>query len=337
MVGWNEPVNPPILGLFRNDRRNVFLDGNSNLVLRATQEDNTYFSGRVESTMKIGIGHTWEARIKLNCLVPGAWPAYWLVNREPTPDGRGPQPDGEVDILEWYGNGKWAPGTQSTRDPTGEHGARTGGRWTGSGTRTGPNGMTPDSASGETTSTAHRTSRFLPLPSTGCGPSTHPTTCCTRSSTSRSASRWRRSELRSLSASGHARRLHTGLVKRCPLNSRLLAAGALLAGLGVAAPAHADPPSYGSNGVFGGDKPTDGWATASIPPGRYRVDQSPSMYPYQSPAWFLAAVQQPPLRRKLPGHIIASGNAVRDQSTFVDILPSDVAVSLNNVTLTIAG
>ena len=33
------------------------------------------------------------------------------MNREPTPDGRGPLPDGEVDIVEWYGNGKWAPGT----------------------------------------------------------------------------------------------------------------------------------------------------------------------------------------------------------------------------------
>ena len=111
IVGWNEPVNPPILGLFRDDRRNVFLDGNGNLVLRATREGDTYFSGRVETRPKIGIGHTWEARIKLNCLVPGCWPAYWLVNREPTPDGRGPLPDGEVDILEWYGNGKWAPGT----------------------------------------------------------------------------------------------------------------------------------------------------------------------------------------------------------------------------------
>jgi hypothetical protein len=45
-------------------------------------------------------------------------------------------------------------------------------------------------------------------------------------------------------------------------------AGALLAGLVVAAPTLADPASYGSNGVFGvGDKPADGWATASIPPG----------------------------------------------------------------------
>ena len=80
----------------------------------------------------------------------------------------------------------------------------------------------------------------------------------------------------------------------------MTAAVALLAGLGFAAPAHADPPSYGSNGVFGvGDKPTNGWATASIPPGRYRVDQSPSMYPYLSPPGFLVAVQQLPLRGKL--------------------------------------
>lgn len=60
----------------------------------------------------------------------------------------------------------------------------------------------------------------------------------------------------------------------------MTAAVALLVGLGFAAPAHAHPPSYGSNGVFGvGDKPTNGWATAGIPPGRYRVDQSPSTYP----------------------------------------------------------
>ena len=32
VVGWNEPVYPPILGLFRDDRRNVSLDGNGNLV-----------------------------------------------------------------------------------------------------------------------------------------------------------------------------------------------------------------------------------------------------------------------------------------------------------------
>lgn len=107
---FNEPVTPPILGLYRDDPRNVSLDGNGNLALRATQEGDTYYTGRVESRMKIGINHTWEARIKLP-FAPGLWPAYWLVNIEDTPDGRGPLPDGEVDIVEWYGNGKWAPGS----------------------------------------------------------------------------------------------------------------------------------------------------------------------------------------------------------------------------------
>ncbi len=115
-------------------------------------------------------------------------------------------------------------------------------------------------------------------------------------------------------------------------------AGALLAGLVVAAPTLADPASYGSNGVFGvGDKPADGWATASIPPGRYRVDLSPSMYPYLSPPGFWLRCNNFPCAGNHPAHIIESGNAIRDQSTFVEILPTDVAVSLGNVTLTSAG
>ena len=115
------------------------------------------------------------------------------------------------------------------------------------------------------------------------------------------------------------------------------AVGMLLAGP-VVIPAHADPPSYGSNGVFGvGAEPPEGWATASIPPGRYRVDQSPSMYPYLSPPGFWLRCDNFPCAGNFPGHIIASGEAVRDQPTFVDILPTDVAVSLNNVTLTVAG
>jgi hypothetical protein len=182
VVNWNEPVIPPILGLFRDDRRNVCLDGNGNLALRATQEDGTYYSGRVESTMKIGIGHTWEARIKLNCLVPGCWPAYWLVNREPTPDGRGPLPDGEVDILEWYGNGKWAPGSSVHARSDGKTWKEN--RWPVDGDWPhvpASNGTTAGSGSGGTTSAARRTSPFPPCPLTGCGPSTHPTTCCTPS------------------------------------------------------------------------------------------------------------------------------------------------------------
>ena len=114
--------------------------------------------------------------------------------------------------------------------------------------------------------------------------------------------------------------------------------GAAFAGFLAAAPAYADPVTYGSNGVFGvGAEPPEGWATASIPPGRYRVDQSPSMYPYLSPPGFWLRCNNFPCAGNFPAHIIGSGEAVRDQSTFVDILPTDVAVSLNNVTLTVAG
>jgi beta-glucanase (GH16 family) len=104
VFNWDENVTPPIVGHWRDDRRNVFLDGNSNLVIRATQEFDQYYSGKIQSLWKGGIGHTWEARIKFNCLTPGCWPAFWLVNEEP-------RPDGEVDVVEWYGNGRWAPGS----------------------------------------------------------------------------------------------------------------------------------------------------------------------------------------------------------------------------------
>jgi hypothetical protein len=116
-----------------------------------------------------------------------------------------------------------------------------------------------------------------------------------------------------------------------------LAAGALMAGLVVAAPANADPPSYGSNGVFSvGAEPREGWSTAGIPPGRYRVDQSPSMYPYLSPPGMWLRCNNFPCAGNYPQNIIGTGEALRDQSTFVDILPSDIAVSLLNVTLTVA-
>lgn len=101
---WDDPVNPPIAGHYRDDRRNVFIDGNSNLVLCATQEGDQYFSGKVLSHFRGQIGTTWEARIKFDCMHPGLWPAYWLLNQDPLPDG-------EVDIVEYYGNESWPPGT----------------------------------------------------------------------------------------------------------------------------------------------------------------------------------------------------------------------------------
>lgn len=114
------------------------------------------------------------------------------------------------------------------------------------------------------------------------------------------------------------------------------AAAAVLT-VALAAPAYAAPPSYGSNGVFNvATNPRDGWSTAFIQPGHYRVDQAPSMYPYQSAQGFWFRCNNFPCGPGFPRNVIASGPAVRDAPTFVDILPSDVAVSLNNVTLTIA-
>jgi hypothetical protein len=101
---WADDVWPPVAGQYRDDRRNVFLDGNSNLVVLATQEDDQFFTGKVRGNWRVPMGHTWEARIKLDCITSGAWPSFWAVNEDPLPDG-------EVDIFEYYGNRRWPPGT----------------------------------------------------------------------------------------------------------------------------------------------------------------------------------------------------------------------------------
>jgi hypothetical protein len=113
-------------------------------------------------------------------------------------------------------------------------------------------------------------------------------------------------------------------------------AAVLLCGL-ASAPHAAAAPVYGSNGVFGvTTQPREGWTTSFIPPGRYRVDQSPSMRPYQSAPGTWLRCRDFPCTGTSPGNIIATGAALRDAPTFVDILPTDVAVSLYNVTLTVA-
>ncbi|WP_102145323.1 hypothetical protein [Mycobacterium hubeiense] len=108
---------------------------------------------------------------------------------------------------------------------------------------------------------------------------------------------------------------------------------ALLAAAVSAAPAAAR--SYGSNGVFGVNaEAAAGWATAYIPPGRYRVDQAPSMPPYQSAPGSWVRCRAFPCGYSFGGNIIAVGHAIRDVPTFMDIAPSDAAVALYNVTLT---
>ncbi|SRX92508.1 putative beta-1,3-glucanase precursor [Mycobacterium tuberculosis H37Rv] [Mycobacterium shimoidei] len=99
---WQDDVFPPVEGIYR--AQNVFLDGNSNLVLLANQENGEYFSGKLRGNWRVPINTTWEARIKLDCLSTGLWPSFWAVQEDPLPDG-------EVDVFEWYGNGSWPPGT----------------------------------------------------------------------------------------------------------------------------------------------------------------------------------------------------------------------------------
>ena len=101
-VFWDRPEN---MGQYRDDREHVFLDGNSNLVIRATREaPGKYVSGKIVGNFAAPIGHTFEARVKFNCLTPGCWPAWWLIN-DIKPRG------GEVDLVEWYGNMEWPSGT----------------------------------------------------------------------------------------------------------------------------------------------------------------------------------------------------------------------------------
>lgn len=101
-VFWDRPEN---MGEYRDDRQHVFLDGNSNLVIRATRDaGGKYTSGKVFGTFWGGINTTWEARIKFNCLTDGCWPAWWLSNDHPVVGG-------EIDLVEWYGNRDWPSGT----------------------------------------------------------------------------------------------------------------------------------------------------------------------------------------------------------------------------------
>jgi hypothetical protein len=118
------------------------------------------------------------------------------------------------------------------------------------------------------------------------------------------------------------------------VNATWVLAGAAAVGLVLAAPATASP-SYGSNGLFGvEEQAAQGWATSFIPPGRYRVDQAPSMPPYQSAPGFWLRCNAFPCAVEVGGNVIARGDAIRDVPTFVDIAPTDVGVRLYNVTLT---
>jgi beta-glucanase (GH16 family) len=89
------------LETYTSSRRNSFLTGNGQLVIRATRSGSTYQSARLKTIGKFSHYHgAWEARIKLN-IQPGLWPAWWMIGAN-FPDVGWPA-CGEVDMLENYG------------------------------------------------------------------------------------------------------------------------------------------------------------------------------------------------------------------------------------------
>jgi hypothetical protein len=116
------------------------------------------------------------------------------------------------------------------------------------------------------------------------------------------------------------------------LKFSLTAASAVLAAVVLAASAQADPPRYGSSGTFGVNGQKRDELTAFIPPGHYRVDEAPGIF--KAPGFWLRC-NDIPCTTTYPGHIIATGGPGDD--AIMEILPSDTAVYLFNVTLTSLG
>ena len=97
-VFWDRPEN---MGQYRDDREHVFLDGNSNLVIRATREaPGKYVSGKVVGNFAAPIGHTFEARVKFECLTPDPGPLWWLLNDDNKKRG--------ARSTSWSGTGTWS-------------------------------------------------------------------------------------------------------------------------------------------------------------------------------------------------------------------------------------
>ena len=116
----------------------------------------------------------------------------------------------------------------------------------------------------------------------------------------------------------------------------LVTAGLVFAVIAAPVPAHADPvypPSYGSNGTFAVGTQTRDGLSSFIPPGRYQVEEAPGIF--KAPGFWLRC-SAVPCHPTYPGHIIAHG-APSEGATLVELLPTDTAVYLFNVTLNFAG
>jgi hypothetical protein len=102
---WFEPPN----SVFLPD--NVFLDGNSNLVLRVTSNATAKIQSNNAAAGSIKVGHTFEARIKFLLANHGTGQAFWLLGD--------PNTQNEIDICENFGNVDWLPA--KTTVWTGDH------------------------------------------------------------------------------------------------------------------------------------------------------------------------------------------------------------------------
>lgn len=89
------------LETYTASRANSYLDGNSNLVIAATEVSGAYCSARLKTLgMFAQIGGSFEARIKL-ASQPGVWPAFWLMGQNITKAGW--PACGEIDVMEDFG------------------------------------------------------------------------------------------------------------------------------------------------------------------------------------------------------------------------------------------
>jgi beta-glucanase (GH16 family) len=115
------------LEIYTNSTENAFIDGNSNLVIRAVKavsgSNVSYTSARLKTQEKFSqLGGRFQARIKLNSQ-PGLWPAFWLLGQDIKTVGW-PQ-CGELDIMEDFGHSTvessvHTPAGKSTNSAAGE-------------------------------------------------------------------------------------------------------------------------------------------------------------------------------------------------------------------------
>lgn len=101
VTGTQNEISPGTVGTYTDQERNCFVDGYSHLVIRA-QSDHSSARLTTQGNFSHQYG-SWEARLKF-AGQPGCWPAWWCV-------GANYPADGEIDMWEVYGNGKWPPDT----------------------------------------------------------------------------------------------------------------------------------------------------------------------------------------------------------------------------------